>query len=321
MKEIKTINTNNIQNLESIRNGEKIILSNSMISEFKTCERKFVFSYVLNKDIDEDYIQPKYFAFGNAFHEIMEEINHDPMKFTVEILNRVSDKHGLDPVYEKSKLVQCVNLYLKEAPKSGLKVIATEVYFKNKNAGTVDAIGVDKDNNWWIIDLKTAASLSSLRVEMLSVDSQMALYAYHADDIKKSVEDLLNVKLGDFLGIRLREVTKAKERKKKVEETFDQFYDRLSPIEYRELILKKEYIECEEVQFYMEVESERANDTIKRYVESGENIKCVPRNVRKCTDPITKEICPYFKTCHGKSAREILKQEVELKSLSELLDF
>ena len=59
-----TINLNNKQNLDKIRNGEKVILSNSMVKAFKTCERQFVYNYVLSKEKDSDYISPKYFAFG-----------------------------------------------------------------------------------------------------------------------------------------------------------------------------------------------------------------------------------------------------------------
>jgi hypothetical protein len=302
-------NFNNVQKLEDFKKGNKIILSNSMVSEFKTCERKFVYNYILNKDADSDHIIPKYFNFGNAYHDILDQTQHDSSKFTMDLLHNVSDKYQLDPVYEKAKLVQCLLLYYKEHVKSGLQIIATEVYFKGSNAGTVDAIAIDKDSNWWIVDLKTAASLSNMRPEMLNVDPQMALYTYHSEDIKKVTEELTGIKLNEFKGIRLREVTKAKERKKKEVEDFDSFYQRLKPIEYRELVLDANYVETEEVKFFMEVESERVQDSLKRFIDGGENIKQVPRNVRNCTDPITKSVCPFFSTCHGKSAYDIMKKE------------
>lgn len=313
-----TINKNNAQNLEAIRRGEKIILSNSMVSHFKDCERKFIMNYITKQERDSDFISPKYFAFGNAYHKILEETLHDSNKFTVELLNSVSDEHGLDPIYEKAKLVQCLKLYYQEHNKSGLKILDVEVYFKGDNAGTIDAIAIDS-NGWWIIDLKTAASLSNMRPELLHVDSQMGLYASHAPEVQLMLEEKHGIKLGEFLGIKLREVTKAKERKKKETEDFDTFYNRLKPIEFRELTLEKQYIECEETRHYMEVESQRVNDTVKKFIESGENIKSVIRNTKSCTNPVTKECCPFFSTCHGKSASEILHGKIE--DLSSLLDF
>lgn len=313
-----TMNKNNAQNLDKIRNGEKVILSNSMVKAFKTCERQFVYNYVLSKEKDSDYISPKYFAFGNAFHKVLEDTLHDSNKFTVELLNSVSDEFGLDPVYEKAKLVQCLKLYYQEHNKSGLKILDVEVYFKSQNAGTIDAIAIDS-NGWWIIDLKTAASLSNMRPELLNVDTQVGLYASHAPEVQALLEEKHGIQLGEFLGIKLREVTKAKERKKKEVENFDQFYNRLKPIEFRELTLEKQYIECEETRHYMEVESERVNDTIKKFIEGGENIKNVIRNTNSCSNPLTKEFCPFFSTCHGKSASEILYGKIE--DLTDLLDF
>lgn len=314
------VNPNNIQKLDDLKNGKLLVLSGSMVSTFKECERKFLYSYVLKKEVDSDYIKPKYFNFGSAFHEIMEVIEHKQSKFKMDILNEISSKYNLDPVYEKAKLIQCVETYLKNIQYSNITIVLTELYFNDSSSGTIDAVGIDVDG-FWIIDLKTASSLSNLRVEMLSIDPQMTLYASHSNAIKTLAEEKLGYDIGKFKGIKLREVSKASERKKTKPETLEEFYGRLKPNQYRETTIPASALSYDEIRNFMRIETKRANEMVKDFIDSNDNINCVPRNVRACSNPITKEVCPFFNSCHGKSAKEIMLNEKELNELANELDF
>ena len=278
---------------------KKIVMNNSMSNLLDVCEKRFFFKYLLNKPTDSDYIKPTYFLFGSCFHEILDKTLHNGDLFTTQILNEITEKHGLDPVYEKAKMVSCLLEYYKMHKLSGLKTIKTEYYFEFDSKGTLDAIMEDTDGGWWIIDTKTAKSLSDSRSILLFKDQQLNLYAHHAEDIKLRLKEKEGIELGEFKGIKYREITKAQERKKKVAETFEQFYQRLSPSTYREHTLTLDILNTKKAKQNVLNKTERVQNMIDKYLANGENIDILTENTQNCINFITKDVCPFFSQCHG----------------------
>jgi hypothetical protein len=281
-----------------------VALSNYSAGLLNECERKFTHEYLLQTEVDKDYEKPDYFAFGCAFHDILEKTLHDPAKYTPHVLDAMVREHNLDPVYDKVKIMACLRAYWTLHLQSGMILHAAEIWLENDVARMkIDAVFRDPNGDgtyWWIGEQKTPAKFDPLRPLMIWQDQQVNLYAAFHDALAEKVG--LDPK--KFMGVRYREIKKPSERQGKTRETFEDFLARCSSSEAREIVLSRVKLKWDQVyeNFLQSVEHARA---VQKRVFGPGGIDATHKNTRNCISNFGDR-CKYFSKCYGVSYTDAL---------------
>ncbi len=201
-----------------------LILSASSANTFNSCERKGLEYSIKKSKPDSDYIRPGYFAFGTAFHSVLEKSMHDFRRFKTSILFDACKSEWLFWNNEGAKLMAILRSYWALIAESNLKPTHFEKWFQNDLArGKIDLI-LEAPSGWYICDTKTnGQSLSPTKKTELTNDPQMNLYGAFHDIIAES----LDLDPDKWLGIVYREVEKPKQHYK-LGETFEEFHARIA---------------------------------------------------------------------------------------------
>lgn len=280
------------------------IYTNSKFDTLDRCEREYAHRYILKTPKDPDYIDPNYFKFGRAFHQILEDTNHDQSKFTPGILEKYSTLNELDPIFDKAKLLKCLESYYKFHKTSGITPVKLELTFSNGIfGGIIDTLAITEDKKWWILDHKTAAVLDPFLPYLIKNNPQLSFYASFSEEIKAKVNEQLGIKLNEFGGFIYRETKKPSERKTKKDVDFESFYGRLEPVETRENKIIASEIDVDKISSLLYRKKNKCEDVINIVTEKG--VDHVSSNIRNCIHPVFKSVCKYFNTCHGIAYSEI----------------
>lgn len=271
-----------------------LVLSASSASTFNSCERKGLYYSIQKAKVDHDYIRPPYFAFGSAFHEVLEKCEHDFRNFKSEILRDACRAEGLYINNEGVKIMAVVRSYWQLIAGSEFKPIAFEKWFQNDLArGKIDVI-LQAPNGWYICDTKTnGMSLSPTKLMELINDPQMNLYGAFHDIIAKS----LGLDPNKWLGIVYREIEKPRQRYK-LGESFDDFHERVcekgNP-KARELIIHRDQLKWDNAYENFLKTLTRAREIQKEYING------MPDSSRQDFNSCKKfqSPCEYWSRCYN----------------------
>jgi PD-(D/E)XK nuclease superfamily len=273
-------------------------LSYSSATLLQSCSRRY-WHYKVNKTkFDEDYVDD-YAAFnvGKAFHYVLETTLHKRGGLRKLIENSCKQFNVED---DKAMIHAMVLRYLEVHNASGLEVVKCELEISNEFfLGFIDAVAVEPDGGWWIIDLKTAASVSPLTFARLKGDTQLNLYASFAAIIAEHCGLDPNL----FRGARYR-TTKKSKLKRKLGESYDEFVKRIqNSVESYDAIVPVELMRpAEFLARHKELHALSLKLRNKRTKTTG---TC---NFSQCESYFRP--CPYFSNCHGSTITEAKKQIV-----------
>lgn len=180
-------------------------LSYSSANVLLTCATAYKHHKVLMtpKDREEDQTS---FRVGKAFHSVMELTNHDKKNFSMELFEKCLLEQN---VFEhRYTIYAMIHSYYSLHKASGLDVISVERKFENEYIlGYIDAIMVEPTGFWWVVDLKTSASIIEANLSRLTHDTQLNLYAAI---MQEYLAKEMGLDLNLFAGCRYRVAAKSK---------------------------------------------------------------------------------------------------------------
>ena len=273
-------------------------LSYSSSTLLSNCEQRYSY-YKIEKvaeDKDAASRDKSHFNIGTSFHYILEESLHEKPKDIIKDLDYCVQEIGLKE--EDRALVHAqVIKYLRLRKDSPLKVVGCEYAIKNPIIiGYIDAIEVDpKTGDWYISDLKTAASFYDSKIAELPSNQQLNLYC----SFSKEIAEAYNLDPDKFMGARYLVATKSKAKQKK-SETYNEFVMRLadtSAVKAIFVTIPKEMMRIEETRAEIEALHVRSLE-----LRAGE---CPTRNYSYCNAFFSS--CQYFSRCHGKENSEMME--------------
>ena len=181
--------------------------SYSASSMLQSCERKYFLKYVMDMPKDEDVTEDATaLVFGKCYHWALETSQHLRGNYSVEVLQKHCKEQGLEMV-DFYKVAACVEAYFRLREKSGLHAIGLEDEVGDESiVGYVDCVLADRNNRWWIVDLKTSGMVMESLFPRLAMDPQLNLYAAYKDQLAKK----LGLRPVDFAGIRYCVVAKGR---------------------------------------------------------------------------------------------------------------
>lgn len=274
-----------------------LALSNSGANTFNDCEQKGFLQYIVKSPKDSDWKDPRYFAFGSAFHNVLEWCGHDYRRFSAELVKSALLKELLQWDNDGAKIMAMLRSYWILCSKSPqLELAGAEIWFENDLVrGKVDAIFRESVTGlWWICDIKTTGIALSQTKEMeLINDQQMNLYGVFHDLIAEK----LGLDPNLWAGIRYREIEKPR-HKYKLGETFDEFHARISEKgnpNAREIVVTRDRMNWDSVYANFLLTVKRVRELQNAY-NTGTPIQ--PRqNFKSCKQWGTP--CPYWSHCYG----------------------
>ncbi len=272
-----------------------IRISYSSSNTLQGCQRKFYHEKIAKTDHDPDFEDNSHaLRTGKAFHEILEHSLHGRKKISKETINEVfASQDILDPT-DQGLILGMVRKYLQLHSKSGLEVVGVEPQIGDgvDYIGFVDAIMVDSNMNWWIVDLKTAAMLNNSLLSRLSKDPQLNIYAY----FKSFLAEKYDLDVHKFAGVRYRVTTKARIKKNK-KETFAEFVDRIADrVESYDIGIPAS--DLDPIGAYERLMSHLK---VARSLESRDE-EDIPQNFGYCESYFKP--CPYWSDCYGSTFSE-----------------
>lgn len=272
-----------------------IALSNSSMNVFNSCERKGFLQYIEKAKPDIDYVRPGYFAFGTAYHFVLEKTKHEANNYDISLLERACDNECIYFPNDGAKIAACINSYWGLIRGSEWKPHAFEKWFQNDLArGKLDLIVVKNDGYWVISDAKTnGMALSPTKKIELINDSQMNLYGAFHDIIAKSC----NLDPTKWLGCLYREVEKPRQHYK-IGESFEEFYNRISEKgipNHREIFISRDEMNWDNSYNNFLLTLKRAREIQYAYL-NGKPIE-TKQNFSNCKKFGTP--CEYWSRCYG----------------------
>lgn len=187
--------------------SDNVRISYSSSQTFQGCNRKFYYEKIRKVDHDPDFNpDTKALRLGKAFHEVLELCWHTKSLMKLEHFHTAFKNNGIDTPTEQGYIHAMVRKYLKLHIMSNLGIKAIEMKVGNgvDYLGFIDAVMWDANENWWIVDLKTAGRLSESLLSRLSLDPQLNTYSYFVDVIAKEK----GLDPAKFKGVRYRVTTK-----------------------------------------------------------------------------------------------------------------
>jgi len=180
-------------------------MSHSSCNLINSCERKYYYKKIskVAPDIEQEQ---RHFILGKVFHLALENILHKAEEYSDEILAEAAREEGLENQSDIAMIQAMIMKYLMLHKKSELDVVICEIAVGDDDTiGYVDAIMKDKNDFWYICDLKTAGRFDDNLMAKLVKDQQLNLYAYFIDQIAEK----LDLDIEKFAGCLYRVTTKA----------------------------------------------------------------------------------------------------------------
>ena len=192
-------------------------LSHSSASQILGCEAKYWFRKVAKVSVDSDVVEADYLAYGKALHKILEDCYHivPSIEYLDSVIDKVCDEFNVTSFEHKWGIYLSAIKYTAMHKNSGLRCVAPELVINNYGVnGFVDLILVDdKNKEFWISDLKTAAFSPEEKIKYLHRDPQLNLYTYFATH-KPIIPEVLGIEDYKFAGCRYRVCTKSRHKQK-----------------------------------------------------------------------------------------------------------
>ena len=275
-------------------------LSYSSSQLLGNCEQRYTYYKVkeIDKDKDAAARDQSHFNIGTSFHHILEMSMHKKPEAIGSDLEYCVQEIGLKE--EDVGLVHAQVLqYLRLREGSSLKVIGAEYVIKDpKVIGFIDAIEVDENTGeWYISDLKTAASFYDSKIAELPSNQQLCLYA----SFYKEVAEEYNLDPEKFMGARYLVCTKSK-AKQQAKESYNQYVMRLVDKKHVKAIfitIPKELMRIEETRAEILALYERSLE-----LRAGAK---PTRNYSYCNAFFKS--CEYFSQCHGQTNEDMLSEK------------
>lgn len=290
-------------------------LSNSSAGVFRGCKRRFWHKSIAKTEKDPDFDDnSKALVIGRIYHRVLELAEHERENLADFMLHAAANENECSDNQILGLVWAMVEKYLQLHEKSGLKAVAIEIpVTDDKVIGFVDCILQESNGNWWIVDLKTAASLSKSLLGKLRQDPQLNLYSYFAKDIAENH----GLDLDKWMGIRYRVTTKTTARIRS-NENISTFSERvLKTIEAYDIPIPKDKLNpslaYEQMMFiYGEVEQ------MKLLPEHS-----IPQNFGYCEQFFKP--CPYWSKCYGtiytESGKDVaIFNSEDMPNVNELLE-
>jgi len=274
-------------------------LSYSSASLLKNCEQKYHYHKVskVPKDKDAAARDNSHFAIGKSFHYILETTLHEKPENISDLLDTCVQVEGLKE--EDRGLVHAMVLsYLRLRKGSRIKVVGCEWSITHEHIiGFVDAIEVDTETgDFYISDLKTAATFYDSKLAELPSDTQLNLYA----SFYREIAEHYNLDPDKFKGVRYLVTTKSK-AKQQAREDYSGYVMRMVDKKLVKSIfvtIPKEMMRIDKVR----KEHEELHDKSMK-LRSGE-IK-PSKNFTYCNAFFKS--CDFFSRCHGAQNSEIME--------------
>lgn len=272
-----------------------IALSNSSSNTFISCEHKGLLQYIKKEKPDSDYVRPDYFAFGSAYHYVLEKARHVKLHYNMALLREAVLKEFLNWESDGPKLKAILDAYFDMISGSIYEPIFFETWFENDLArGKIDLIVKTPRGKWYICDTKTSGvSLSPSKETELINDTQMNLYGAFHDIIAKK----LGLNPDDWEGILYREIEKPRQRYK-LGESFNDFHKRImegNGQKYREIVLHRDAMKWDSAYQNFLLTLKRARELQAEFIEGQETTaRKIFANCKKFGTP-----CEYWSRCYG----------------------
>lgn len=208
-------------------------MSYSSACTLRKCERKYWLAKVAKVPIDSDAsVDTEAFAYGKAYHEILELTKHRRPKDLKPFAVDAGKKHGLDregifKIYAMSEK------YYSCREQTELKEHSSEVSVQTDEfIMFIDSILVDESNGeWWILDNKTSTRIGVLLKARVHRDYQLNFYASFADDLAIA----LKLDRSRFAGVRYGICARPNSKPKKTE-TLKEYSSRVK-VQYEEFVV------------------------------------------------------------------------------------
>lgn len=271
-------------------------LSPSSLSLFQGCQRRYFHKKVAVTKPDDDFTDDvESLNIGKAFHKCLEDTRHVLDGYTFGQAVEVCKAHGLTEFTHVPLILAMLGKYKKAHAKSGLRAIACEVLIETDAFyGIVDVVLVDASGNWWIGDMKTAASYRPDLVPTLPMHPQLNLYAAHVKELSEQLE--LNA--ARYMGCRYRLTTKSK-LKRMDDEGTGQYVARLAKaVKSIDFILPKEIMRPK-IALGIHLAATKAIEKAKADEKKFE------RNYANCFSYFRP--CEFFSHCHGKQFSHLME--------------
>lgn len=259
-------------------------LSYSSLSQLQGCQRKYYYRKV--KKYQPDF-EPETDALtiGKIYHSLLETSGHTkPTREHAEtVLNMPEYGEAIAKNHELfAQALACAYGYAPLREKYPVRLIAVEKEIQTDNfLGYIDAI-VEDDNGWYILDLKTAATINERKAAQLHRDLQLNLYVAQMHQIELDPEK--------FRGCLYNVVQKTKQ-KRYSNEKFTEYAERVKVpcVEFfipREKLVPQAAVEMHE-RFHMLAEQLHGN------IDDHE----VPQNFGYCESFFKP--CEFWSKCYG----------------------
>lgn len=280
-------------------------LSYSSSCTFQGCPRKYQHYKILktpeDKDIEDDALALRV---GSAYHYVLEHCNHEKAAFKMELLEKAVADEKLDPRVDMYRIYAMLQAYFKMHSKSKLVVVHCEMKLETETfIGFIDAIMVDANGNWWIVDLKTAASVRDDLYARLHMDQQLNLYAGFAPTVAEN----LKLDLAKFMGCRYRVVQKTKGNPKN--ESMAEFSNRIKIKSYDIEVPIENMDPNGAAKSFMSIQNQIA--------EMEEN-NHFPQNLGSCFQYFSP--CKWWSQCYGEVHTKCAQKFVQVFDQSSMID-
>jgi hypothetical protein len=220
----------------------------------------------------------------------LENVNHELKGVNLEKIKEWTKEYDVEE-YE-CLIFAMLSKYKKVHDKCELTAKHCEVEVVTDNfIGFVDVILEDGEGNWWIADIKTAASYSPMLNSTLPFHPQLSLYASNYEVIAKN----LGLDPDKYQGIRYRVTTKSRLIRKK-EESNGEFIGRLlCSVKSLDIPIPKEAMDPEVIS--------QVHQKIYNKIKSSKKENDYQPNYSQCLQ--FYKPCEYFSNCHGKTFSEV----------------
>jgi hypothetical protein len=277
-------------------------LSPSGLSTYLSCGRKYFHNKVAKTPKDPDADQnTDALDIGSAFHKCLENTKHVLDGFSFSDVKKVCAEHDITDEDTAALVMAMLGKYKKVHVKSGLKVVACELVVNTDDFyGIIDVVLMDeKTGDYWLADMKTAASFRPDIIPTLPMHQQLNLYAAHFVDVAAALE----LDPTKYRGCRYRITTKSKISRKSGEEV-GAYIGRISKaVKSYDFIIPKEKMNPFEV--YQSLKA--AGEAIKR---AEARIELFPRNFGNCQ--AYWRPCEFWSQCHGAQFSDMVNVGLEV---------
>jgi hypothetical protein len=264
-------------------------LSASSRNLYAECQRAFWHRYLAKTVNDSDYVNPKYFAFGSAFHECLEVFKYSGKLMETAKIVEIAHKNRLFGEGDIGKLMASLRAYF--ATWFNSNVIDCEVWIETDVIkGKIDGVLRDDQGHFWILENKTSSAISpTLEIE-LPTDPQVCLYSASVEQLKERVRILAGEQV---LGVIFRVTEKPKERLKKAETMLDY----AARCKSRTFEWKAPFARIKSDEVFSSFRALLAEIKAKREPYRPDMIESFCQNKRNCVK--YGAACQYYSHCHG----------------------